>query len=86
MQTTVSIPDQGTLLLGGQRLITEQEVETGVPVLSKIPFLNRFFTNRLQIKEEQTLLILVKPTVIIQSEQEEMANPGITEKLRTGGW
>jgi type II secretory pathway component GspD/PulD (secretin) len=86
VQTTVSVPDQGTILMGGQRLINEQEVETGVPVLSKIPFLNRFFTNRIQIKEEQTLLILVKPTVIIQSEQEEMAEPGITERLRTGSW
>jgi type II secretory pathway component GspD/PulD (secretin) len=86
VQTTVSVPDQGTILMGGQRLITEQEVETGVPVLSKIPFLNRFFTNRLQVKEEQTLLILVKPTVIIQNEQEELAFPGAAEKIRTGGW
>ena len=86
VQTTVSVPDQGTILMGGQRLITEQEVETGVPVLSKIPFLNRFFTNRLQVKEEQTLLILVKPTVIIQNEQEELAFPGAAEKVRTGGW
>ena len=84
VQTTISCPDQGTILLGGQRLITEQESEAGVPVLSKIPLLNRFFTNRVQSKEEQTLLILLKPTVIIQNEEEERAFPGLNESIRTG--
>src|SRR5690606_22912158 len=75
VRTTVTVPDEGTVLLGGQRLITEVEVETGVPVLSKIPILSRFFTNRMESKEEQTLLILAKPTVLIQTEQEERAYP-----------
>jgi type II secretory pathway component GspD/PulD (secretin) len=84
VRTTVTVPDEGTLLLGGQRLITEQEVETGVPVLSKIPILNRFFTNRIETKEESTLLVLVKPTVLIQSEQEEKNFPGLADQLQTG--
>lgn len=85
VQTTVTVPDQGTILLGGQRLITESEVETGVPVLSKIPLLNRFFTNRTETREEQTLLILLKPTILIQSENEEKSFPGLNESLRMGG-
>jgi Flp pilus assembly secretin CpaC len=84
VQTTVSVPDQGTVLLGGQRLITEFEVETGVPVLSKMPILNRFFTNRMESKEEQTLLILIKPTVLIQSEQEERNYPGLLDSAGLG--
>ncbi len=84
VQTTVSVPDQGTVLLGGQRLITEFEVETGVPVLSKMPILNRFFSNRLESKEEQTLLILIKPTVLIQSEQEERNYPGLLDSAAMG--
>lgn len=84
VQTTVSVPDQGTLLLGGQRLITEFEVESGVPVLSKIPVINRLFTNRIMSKESQTLLILVKPTVLIQNEQEEKSFPGLADKIRSG--
>ena len=82
VQTTVTVPDQGTILLGGQRLITESEVETGVPVLSKIPILNRFFTNRTESREEQTLLILLKPTILIQNEEEERAYPGLAESVR----
>lgn len=81
VQTTVTVPDQGTILLGGQRLVSEVEVETGVPVLSKVPVLNRFFTNRIMAKEEQTLLILLKPTVLIQQEQEERHFPGLLESL-----
>lgn len=84
VRTTATVPDEGTLLLGGQRLVTEVEVETGVPVLSKIPIINRFFTNRLESKSEQTLLILVKPTIIIQSEEEERSYPGLTDSVRTG--
>lgn len=84
VRTTVTVPDEGTILLGGQRLITELEVETGVPVLSKIPILNRFFTNRIESKEEQTLLILMKPTILIQSEQEERAYPGLQDSVRSG--
>ena len=77
--TTVSVPDRGTLLLGGQRLIGEIEVEAGVPVLSKIPLLNRLFTNRSKTKDERTLLILIKPTIIIQTEEEEINFPGLRQ-------
>lgn len=84
VRTTATIPDEGTILLGGQRLVTEVEVETGVPVLSKIPIINRFFTNRLESKEEQTLLILAKPTILIQSEEEERAFPGLADEISSG--
>lgn len=84
VRTTATVPDEGTILLGGQRLVTEVEVETGVPVLSKIPIINRFFTNRLESKEEQTLLILLKPTVLIQTEEEEKSFPGLLDSVRSG--
>ncbi|MHC4294830.1 MAG: type II secretion system protein GspD, partial [Planctomycetota bacterium] len=74
--TTVSVPDGGTLLLGGQRLSGEIEREMGVPLLNKIPILNRMFTNRGTVRDEQTLLILIKPKIIIQQEEEEQQFPG----------
>ena len=75
VQTTVSVPDGGTLLIGGQKLATETEVESGVPILSKIPLLKRLYSSRTLVKDEQTLLILIKPKIIIPSEQEELAFP-----------
>lgn len=70
IQTTVSVPDGGTLLIGGQKLSGEVEREMGVPVISKLPVINRAFTNKGKLRDEQTLLILVKPTIIIQAEAE----------------
>ena len=72
VRTTVSVPDKGTALLGGQRTVKEYETEVGVPVLSKIPYINRFFTNRTTNREEKTLIILLRPEIIIQQENEEM--------------
>ncbi|MFT5423512.1 MAG: Flp pilus assembly secretin CpaC [Phycisphaerales bacterium] len=81
IRTTVTVPDQGTLLLGGQRVIKEVEVETGVPVLSKIPVLSRFFSNRIDVKEESTLIILIRPQILIQDEEEERNFPGLLDQL-----
>lgn len=81
VNTTVSVPDRGTILLGGQSIRNDIQVETGVPVLSKIPIINRFFTNRIDSVEEKTLLILLKPTIIIQQENEELLYPGLQDQL-----
>ncbi len=85
IRTTVSVPDKGTVLLGGQRSVQEIEVETGVPVLSKIPFVNRFFTNRATEKNEQTLLILIRPEIIIQQENEDILFPGLSDSIGSAG-
>ena len=75
VRCTVSVPDGGTLLLGGQRLAGEREREMGVPILSRIPVLNRAFENRQIVRDQQTLLMLVKPKIIIQNEYEQKAFP-----------
>jgi general secretion pathway protein D len=54
-----------------------------VPVLSKIPFLKRLFTNRSRAKDEQVLLILVKPQIVMQREIEAAQFPLLSN--RTGG-
>src|SRR5262249_37127733 len=43
--TTVSVPDGGTVLLGGIKRLSEGRNEFGVPILSKVPYLNRLFKN-----------------------------------------
>jgi general secretion pathway protein D len=75
LQTTVSVPDGGTLLLGGQKVSTTIERELGVPVLSKVPFLRRLFTNTGETRDESTLMIMVRPSIIIQSEKELEVSP-----------
>ncbi len=73
IETRVSVPDSGTLLLGGQKITKEVEVEAGVPILSKIPIIGRIFSNRSKVKDHKVLLILVKPTIILKEEAEAKA-------------
>jgi len=86
VRTTVTVPDKGTLLLGGLKLSAEEEIEAGVPIVSKIPVLKRAFTNRSRTKDDYVLLILIKPTIIIAEEQEEKAYPdAMTSDSGAGG-
>jgi general secretion pathway protein D len=84
LETTVSVPDGATLLLGGQTLTGEISREEGVPVLSKIPFLKRLFTNRAMSRDDVVLLILVKPTIVIEREQEAKQFPLLTSNKSPG--
>ena len=77
VDTTVSVPDGGTLLIGGEKVIATSDVEVGVPILSKIPGINRLFTNRETEKDERTLLVLIRPKIIIEKEIENnLYGPG----------
>lgn len=73
LSTRVSIPDGGTLLLGGQTVTTEVDKQVGVPILSKIPILGRAFTSNSTVKDQQVMLLLVKPVIILQRERDQEA-------------
>ncbi|MBL9081372.1 MAG: hypothetical protein JNK76_06170 [Planctomycetales bacterium] len=69
--TTVSVPDGGTVLLGGIKRMTEVRRENGVPLLNKLPYVNRLFENVTIGKSSTSLMMMVTPRIIIQSEEEE---------------
>jgi general secretion pathway protein D len=69
--TTVSVPDGGTVLLGGIKRLNEGRNEFGVPILSKVPYVNRLFRNVGIGRETQSLMLMVTPRIIIQEEEEE---------------
>ncbi|GAB5402659.1 MAG: general secretion pathway protein GspD [Aureliella sp.] len=71
ISTTVSVPDGGTILLGGIKRMQEGRVERGVPILSKIPYVNRLFKNTAIGRTTSTLMMTVSPRIIIQEEEEE---------------
>jgi type II secretory pathway component GspD/PulD (secretin) len=68
--TTVTVPDGGTVLLGGLKTLTEARNEAGPPVLSKIPYINRLFKNVGYGREATSLLMMVTPRIIINEEEE----------------
>ncbi|HTQ40175.1 MAG TPA: hypothetical protein VMJ32_14205 [Pirellulales bacterium] len=68
--TTVSVPDGGTVLLGGIKRLSEGRIEEGVPVLSKLPYINRLFRNTGIGRTTTSLMMMVTPRIIIQEEEE----------------
>lgn len=73
VSTTVNVPDGGTALLGGIKRLSEGRNEGGVPILSKIPYLKRLFSNSAIGRETTSMLMTVTPRIIIQEEEEEFA-------------
>jgi general secretion pathway protein D len=69
--TTVSVPDGGTVLLGGIKRLSEGRNEFGVPLLSKVPYVNRLFRNVGLGRETDSIMMMVTPRIIIQEEEEE---------------
>ena len=69
--TTVSVPDGGTVLLGGIKRLREGRNEFGVPILSKIPYINRLFKNVGMGRTTDSLMLMVTPRIIIQEEEED---------------
>ncbi len=71
VDTTVSVPDGGTILLGGIRRLSDGGQVNGVPVLNKVPYINRLFRNSATIRDSQTLMLMVTPRIIILEEEEQ---------------
>ncbi|WP_166825933.1 hypothetical protein [Thalassoroseus pseudoceratinae] len=70
--TTVSVPDGGTVLLGGVKRLREGRNMAGVPILNKLPYISRLFKNTGVGRETESLMMMVTPRIIIQEEEEEL--------------
>ena len=70
VSTVVSVPDGGTILMGGIKRMTELRSERGVPFLSNVPYINRLFKNVSIGRETSNLMMMVTPRIIIQAEEE----------------
>jgi general secretion pathway protein D len=71
VNTTVTVPDGGTVLLGGVKRLREERKEAGTPILSKTPLINRLFRNIGIGRETDSLMLMVTPRIIILEEEEE---------------
>ncbi|MCA9266958.1 MAG: hypothetical protein KDA41_00730 [Planctomycetales bacterium] len=70
VNTTVTAPDGGTVLLGGVKRASSGRVERGVPVLGKLPIAGRLFNNRGIGQDYSTGMTTVTPRIIILEEEE----------------
>jgi tetratricopeptide (TPR) repeat protein len=76
VRTTVTIPDNATVLLGGLKFSEEQKKFSGIPILSHIPILSFFTSRRGTYTSRRNLLILLKAKILIPGEVAPQAGLG----------
>jgi general secretion pathway protein D len=69
-QTTVRVPDGGSLVIGGLKNISLVDMQSEVPFLAKIPILGFLFSRKGSSKEVENLMVIVT-TRITDLEEEE---------------
>jgi type IV pilus assembly protein PilQ len=69
-ETQVLVSDGETLVIGGIYETEQQESETGIPWLMKVPVLGWLFKSQEKLSVKKELLIFLTPSVIIQKKRD----------------
>lgn len=73
IKTTITIPDRGSVLVGGLRRVFERETSIGVPILRNIPVLNILFGRKGASTLRNNLFVLLNAQItIVREEEQEM--------------
>lgn len=64
MTTSVTIKNNETLILGGIFQQKQEKTQTGLPLLSQVPFLGRLFTNSAEHIDRRVLVVFITPKLI----------------------
>ncbi|MHC4339710.1 MAG: hypothetical protein ACYSX0_05815 [Planctomycetota bacterium] len=70
-ESTVRIPDGGSILLGGLKTIETQDMKSTSPILGNIPILSFLFSRQGKSDEVEHLMIVVTATITDLQEQAE---------------
>lgn len=70
LRTTVNLPDRSVVLLGGLMRSLKGDKQSGVPLLSNIPFLGRLFKNKGSGSAKDNLIISMSGRIVIFEEIE----------------
>jgi len=62
--TTVTVPNNQTIVLGGLITTNDTETVTGIPLLSDIPGLGRLFSTKTKGVDRDELMIFIQPSIV----------------------
>jgi general secretion pathway protein D len=71
VRTSVTIPDGGSLVIGGMTNADSERVHAGIPFLSHIPFLGRLFSSNGKRETQFQTMIVIQADVVIFEEVEK---------------
>lgn len=73
--TSVTVPDGGTVLLGGFRSLNERKYESTVPLLGKIWLIKNLFRRKAYLREGRSLYMMLTATVVdLRAEERRLFN------------
>ena len=75
VRTTVTMPDSGTLLLGGIKFFKDVMGESGIPIVRNIPIISFLFGRKAKTVQRRNLLILIKAEVVVPEEHAPNLGP-----------
>ncbi len=74
--TSVTVPNGGTVLLGGFKSMSESKYTSYVPLLGKIPLVNILFRRKATLSEKRSLIILITGRIVdLRGEEAQKFNP-----------
>jgi type II secretory pathway component GspD/PulD (secretin) len=69
-QSSVSVESGGTVALAGLRQRARTNLTSGVPGLSRVPLLGTLFRSKRKQKDEQEIILLIRPSLVANREEE----------------
>ncbi len=68
--TSVTVPNGGTVLLGGFKSLSEAKYNSRIPFLGEIPIIKNLFRRKAQYSEKRSLVLLITARIINPREEE----------------
>jgi len=83
VRTTVTMPDGGSILLGGMKLAERQNEVAGVPILKDLPGVSLLFSRKGNYVLNRKIIILIRARIILSAEHEPADLPDAIDTLLT---
>lgn len=75
--TSVTVPNGGTVLLGGFKSLNDAKFKSYIPILGSIPILNNLFRRKAEVVEKRSLVILLSAKIVdLRGEEARRFNEG----------
>ncbi len=83
--TTVTVPNNETIVLGGLITSNEEESVSGIPILSSIPGVGRLFSSNSQSLSRDELLVFIQPSIVTSDHSLREVQADMDSRYRVSG-